>query len=686
MLNRLTIGAATLGLTFASAGAALALPRTAASPELVPNAARLQAAIAHVGPIRRGIANPGNVLLRLGARYAGLAHGQFMTVDVSTAMRNSAGLRAYAEAASTPGSRYYRHWITPQQIADSFGTPATDYATAAAYFKSYGLAVKTWTPRTMLAVTGSQANLEKALGTKFGTFILRGHRFYAAVGPYAMPASLGVTTVGALTNTPVRTTHSLIAAPPQPISGGFDNSRVNGLSPANIAQAYDYTGAYAAGFTGKGINLGIIGTGPISAMDVPTYKKIYKVPGSGGVSLAPVTVNGDSTPPPVTGPCTDGSGGTSENPTPTCNPEDVEAQLDTEQTAGLAYDANILFYLAYNGSGCTVAGSPTGGCVGNMTSPSQGLAIADDEVMQAVSDNKADILSLSYGGCEVLESALGSLTVNPGSDATGLDVTLFQMAASQGIATFVSSGDTGSAECQRAADGAGGEEANISYPSDLPTVVSVGGTTTPVGPDGRLTGPITNWGEQTQSGGAAGAGLSTDFTTPSYESAQPSSKAICTMRCNPDVALDADPFTGAAVIFDSFLAPGSEEPIGGTSQAAPDMAAMWALVLSACNQTASCKGPVSGGPAYRMGNPNPLWYPLLAASKAAAYRSTFYDVVYGNDAVPTFANQTAAAESGTSAYAAGVDPGSVSAGPGFDNASGIGAPFARGLIKTFVGV
>jgi len=430
---------------------------------------------------------------------------------------------------------------------------------------------------------------------------------------------------------------------------------------------------------------------------VPNYKKLYNVGGTSTVSIVPASVNGDTTPPPVTGTCT---GGTSTSPTATCNPEDLEAQLDTEQTASLAPDANVLFYLAYNGAGCTVA-SAVGMCVGG-SSTSQGLFLSDDELMQAVNDNRADILSLSYGGCEDLDIALMAINPTPGGDATGTDPTLFAQLAAEGIAVFVSSGDSGSAGCQRLITM--NEEPNASYPSSDPNVVAVGGTTTPVGQDGNLTGPITTWGQQTKSGGAEGAGMSKAFQLPPYQKGNAGVTAVgCTMRCQPDVVLDADPFTGAAVVYNSGkgIGPAMETPIGGTSQAAPDMAATWAVVLSACKVTPSCVGsyaksvvdpaasPAPGGqasPSYRLGNPNFQWYKLADPANAAQFHATFYDIVYGNDAVPTAAAQAQAAKSGQDAYTACCDPGSVSAGPGFDQATGLGAPFGRALIKFIVGI
>jgi hypothetical protein len=60
---------------------------------------------------------------------------------------------------------------------------------------------------------------------------------------------------------------------------------------------------------------------------------------------------------------------------------------------------------------------------------------------------------------------------------------------------------------------------------------------------------------------------------------------------------------------------------------------------------------------------------LSAANKQAA----FFDVTYGNNAVFRSFSTTV------------FDPG-FNAGPGYDLTTGIGAPFARNLIKAVVGI
>ena len=78
-----------------------------------------------------------------------------------------------------------------------------------------------------------------------------------------------------------------------PVQAG--NGLLQGYSPQQIRDnAFDYTGAYQAGYTGAGITIGIIGTGPITdgdprlgtggAGDVAEYRAMFGVSGSGTIT------------------------------------------------------------------------------------------------------------------------------------------------------------------------------------------------------------------------------------------------------------------------------------------------------------------------------------------------------------------------------------------------------------------
>ena len=523
----------------------------------------------------------------------------------------------------------------------------------------------------LLHVTGTQAAVESALGTTFAWYRNGNATFLAPASAPTLPKNVPI--IGAtnlVMRTPTFTDHAVT-------NGGFSNGITYGYAPQQIASVFDYTGAYNAGFTGAGITVGIIGTGGFSAADVPAYKSLFHVGGGGTTTLVAATnddnagnsSSGFTTPPPVTKPCPSlGLLPASISPTATCNPEDGETQIDTEQVAGLAYDANIHYYLAYNAAdGCGAVGTT---CPPGTGIPLQGLGEIDAELQTAIAEDQSDVLSLSFGGPE---TAQVGYEIN--ASGHGLEPLEFAALASEGIAIFVSSGDAGAEQCQTWSAAPNPDSVCVSYPSTDPSVVSVGGTNTPLNAAGNLVGPLTGWGNQTSMGyGGSGGGVSQYFGLPAFQ--QGAVGVTGSMRNVPDVSLNADDHTGVATVLNADPSLGGRKiaDYGGTSVAAPETAAMWALVLQACKQTASC-ATASGPAPYRLGNPNVYFYKIYA--NAAQYASVFTDVLYGN-------NAQASTCSDPSAPCPSTDPG-YSAGVGYDLITGIGAPHARALIKAVVG-
>ncbi|MBD5635283.1 MAG: S8 family serine peptidase, partial [Candidatus Eremiobacteraeota bacterium] len=463
---------------------------------------------------------------------------------------------------------------------------------------------------------------------------------------------------------------------------------------------------YAAGYTGKGIEVGVIGTGPITdgdprftcsnasgCGDVADFKHLYGVPGSGTVTQVFATdanlppnippsneesSTGLASPPPVTSPniaaCAgiDPAQGVYPTDYTQCNPEDGEAQLDTQQIASLAYDANVLFYIAYNPNECA---QPT--CAPGSGSGALGISLSDDEIQQAIADDRADVLSISFGGNEASSKAIyfPNGTSGPGP-------TEFAMAASEGMAIFASSGDFGAQGCTTGATV--DPELCVSYPATDPSVVSVGGVNAPIDQSGRLIGPLTAWGTQTGSqsdDSATGGGCSAYFSLLSYETGIPGE--TCTKRSQPDASLIGDLNTGVATDVDSAPSLGGRllTPFGGTSVAAPELAAMWALVLQACKQHPGTCGMGSGATPYRLGNPNAYFYKIYkSGSNGVPYNGAFSDVQYGNNTLVS-----PAPSSPSPAASATPGPG-FTATPGYDLTTGLGVPYARNLIKAVAGV
>jgi len=96
----------------------------------------------------------------------------------------------------------------------------------------------------------------------------------------------------------------------------------------------------------------------------------------------------------------------------------------------------------------------------------------------------------------------------------------------------------------------------------------------------------------------AGGGRSTIFAQPAYQQGIVPASLAHGMRVSPDIAADADPYTGMLIGLrpisnDTTLKTGSyvEEAIGGTSLASPLVAAQMALVQQAIGQTIGFANP-----------------------------------------------------------------------------------------------
>lgn len=646
--------------------------------------------------------------------YDGPAAGGGMTLAVSVDMQNAAGLVQYAQNASTPGSATYRHWLTPAQIGQEYGANPNDYAKVANYFASYGLEVAGWPQREMLTVSGSLAAFSKAFGTSFGTYTYLGKQVIAPTGTPRFAAILPVSSIVGM----------MTAAVPRSFLIHNNNASYYGYSPQQIATGFDFSGAYSAGINGSGIDVGIIGTGPIIAADgadddTAAIAKFWNSPmgtvtqvaaspqpastangqtGSGGV------VNGNSadtnptelaTPPPATAPCAQTNAALPDYNA--CNPEDGEAQLDTESVASLAPGSNVLFYLAFNpyeycydpSTGAYAPGSGITCASGYDPVQAEGIQLTDDEIQQAIADDKADDISMSFGEPENVAVAFGYIG---SASSPGLGQIEMASMVAEGMAVFASSGDDGAWECFNPATGAPLGTPCVNYPASDTNVVAVGGVNIPLNESGDLIGEITAWADNTTLGGngtfgnnvGSGGGVSSNFTAPPWQAA---TIAGASMRELPDIALDADPNTGPSISIDAaFPGYGVLEAIGGTSAAAPEAAAQWALVLQACKASTTCnKGGTTG---YRLGNPAPLLYAIYGTSSLAAgpytaagftpqlsYSQVFDDVIYGdNQAVPSGASPQPSST-----------PSGYEAGPGYDQVTGLGAPFTGHLIQAITG-
>jgi pseudomonalisin len=194
-------------------------------------------------------------------------------------------------------------------------------------------------------------------------------------------------------------------------------------------------------------------------------------------------------------------------------------------------------------------------------------SLVDSQILLAmnrfVADNKARSMSASIGGCDIPPYLDGSLVAS--------DVIL-QEGAMQGQTLFASSGDNGDGCAFVAATGVPSSFPGTNWPSSGEFTTAVGGTSLISDASGnRIAEPA--WI-------GSGGGIS-EVATPGWwtQDSDPAFNAelVSGGRAVPDISLDADPNTTAALIYVN----GAVEGVGGTSLSAPLMNGVWSRLESA---------------------------------------------------------------------------------------------------------
>lgn len=227
-----------------------------------------------------------------------------------------------------------------------------------------------------------------------------------------------------------------------------------------------------------------------------------------------------------------------------------EWDLDTQYSSGMAQDLKMLYVYA-------------------TTSLSDSdLAL---EFSHWATDDLAKAASASLGECEGFAYLDGSMAIDDMS---------FLQAASQGQTFFASAGDTGSF-CPIGPAGVNGVPVGaplVNYPAASPYVVGVGGTTLLTNADGSYD-LETAWA-------TGGGGVSQFEGSPYWQQAQVALLAPADLRGVPDIAMDADPESGAEVYVN-----GAPEGVGGTSLSSPLALGVWARTIS-INRKLGNAGPL----------------------------------------------------------------------------------------------
>jgi uncharacterized protein (TIGR03437 family) len=497
-----------------------------------------------------------------------------------------------------PSSPLFHRWLTPEEFGNRFGLSASDHSKVVAWLASEGLTVnESGRARNWVAFSGTSAQVSKTLHTSLRRFRVDGETHFANSDDPAVPEALADVVGGFLGLNDFHPKPFAI-----PVSPEFNSGTNHYLVPEDFATIYNLTPLYQAGMDGTGQSIAVVGQSDISLSDIRSFRTRYNLPAND-----PKLVLFGSDP---------GGLGSSNN---------LEADLDLEWAGAIAPKATI--YFVYSTS-------------------------ASNSLVQAVNQNVAPIVSVSYGSCEVNVSL-------PFYRSTT------QQANAQGITILAASGDSGGAECDtQGSEPLATRGLSVQFPSVLPEVTGVGGTQFVEG--GGAYWAATNsansgsalsyipekaWNESSTAGlGATGGGVSRFYPRPAWQAGP--GVPNDTFRHVPDVAFSAAGHDAYLIIFGGTLG-----GVSGTSASAPSFAGIVALL----NQYVVAKGQQAQP---GLGNINPQLYRLAQNAP-----SVFHDITVGDNLVPC-AQGSPDCVTGTLGYAAA---------PGYDMATGLGSVDANAL-------
>ena len=509
-----------------------------------------------------------------------------------------ADLGRFLAHLQTPGDPDFHRWLTPQQFADRFGVAAADRRAIRTWLESRGFHIdEEPAGGRSIVFSGTIGLLNDAFAAQIRRFRWRDERHLAnAVNPTIPKAFAGVI-AGFASLHDFRLRSQLLRAAAPSYTGG---SGVHYLAPGDFATIYDLTPTYAAGITGAGRSIAVLGRSDVATVDISNFRAAF-----GAAPPPSIIVNG-ADPGLVAG-------------------DETESDLDLEWSGAVAPAAAVKFVTSKS------------------TALTDGITLS---AQYAVSNNLADVITVSYSGCESSGDVAGGTT---------LFNQLWQQAAAQGTAVFASSGDSGAAGCDAPGEATAVHGAAVNALCTSAYGTCVGGTALAAdvanpsaywrssNAPGTQASAISYigeavWNESGTNLYATGGGASIYMAKPAWQLATgvPSDGR----RDVPDLSLTAAAGHDAYLIYTSDGQQGSTlAAIGGTSAAAPSMAGIAALVAQHQNG--------------RTGSFNPVLYGL-SERQVAGGAMVFHRITSGNNSVPGQAGFAASATVPTFNQATGL--------------------------------
>lgn len=435
-------------------------------------------------------------------------------IAVGLKLRDREGLDSFLASQARSGNPLYGAKLTPEQFTARYAPTNAQVKAVVAYLNAFGFSNISVAPnRLLVEADASVSAISSAFDTEIAEFRRAdGERVFANTRAARVPGALAGTVLSVIGLQTVEQAHTMNVR-----ADAKTAATAKAYLPTQFPIVYDAVGKH----DGSSTNVAVIASGNLSQ----TVQDLSQFESENG--LMPVLVNQIKV------------GRSSVSPSGT-----AEWDLDSQDITAMAGNTStstgvksLTFYIATNLTDSALTSTYN----------------------QAITDNKARAINVSLGECEGTAYSSGVMEQ---------DDQLFAEAAAQGQTFFVSSGDSGSAEC-------GSGTTTVSYPASSPYVVAVGGTS-------LYSDASYNYvSESAWSGG--GGGVSQYEAAPSWQQ----DYLNATMRIVPDFSADADPNTGSTIVV-----LGRHATYGGTSLAAPLMTGSWARFQSSVGNGIGFAAPV----------------------------------------------------------------------------------------------
>lgn len=538
------------------------------------------------------------------ATYLGrMPAGEHLEITISLRLRDRAGLEHFLDQLQDPVSPFYQQYLTMDEFAARYSPSDHDHARVIDWLRASGFTISdTWPNRLTIGASGTVADVESAFGVTMNRYLIDGRPVYAAAGLPSVPVEISHVVDGVIGLDSIHHYRTYSDRAPGVARPTFEGKPPFG--PPEFQRMYGL--AVAPGVNdGLGQHIAVIlWHSNINTDDLKSFWAQWGIDQKlGKVRLVPI----DSTLPPF------GQGDA-----------DGELALDVQYASS---------FTAYSSQNATATERPL-----SSTGPSVTVYLAKNSLPNAILKAEQRFLAdaADGGGPRIasLSFGTGELTYSIRSAETAF----FMNAAAIGRTVCVASGDSGAYAGSTSFD----QRAQVSWPASSPYVLAVGGTSVTVDSSTVTLTNETVWknrsGVWSTGGASTGGGSSQLFSKPSWQTG-PGIPGTDN-RHVPDIALDADPYSGYAV-----LSAGEWQAIGGTSASTPSIASF----LAGVNQQRK-----AAGKGY-LGQVNAAIYELYRDQADEVYR----DITDGNNA-------------------------KYKARPGYDRCTGVGSIRAASLADALV--